>query len=91
MTTALLALASPATATTWSDIGCGIGLISEGHIFQSIKGDGTKVKCELKSADTLTCADGATHKIVVLPNNEIMLDGVRLYVVTNADDSIVCD
>jgi len=88
---AALMFAAPASATTWSDIGCGVGLISKGWTFQSISSAGRDVECKLTDATTLTCADGSAHKIETLPDNGIMMDGVRLVVLDGSDDSIVCD
>ena len=85
-----VALAGPAGASAWSDIACSEGIKTEGRDFTYINDGGASVLCKLTAATELTCDDGKTRQIVSLPDNELMVDNVRMYVV-GPDNPAICD
>ena len=81
-------LTDPAGATTWSNRGCTEGIVSEGYEFLYMNQKGASIRCKLITAQELTCDDGQKRRLVSLPDNEVMVDDVRMYVVGAANPSI---
>ncbi len=89
----LLMVTGAANATTWMDVSCAVGLSSEpGGTFQFIDGEKEQptTACKLTKAQELTCADGQKREMVALPDNQVMVDGVRLFAVGDKNPEI-CD
>lgn len=84
------AVAGPAHALSWSDRGCASGLAVEGQDFRYMDQEGANSLCKLTSAQELTCDDGKTRKLVALPDDQVMVDNVRMFVVGDKNPAI-CD
>ena len=64
--------------------------MSEGQEFLYTNQEGASIPCKLTAAQELTCGDGKKRQLVSLPDNEVMVDNVRMYVV-GAANPFICD